>query len=139
MDWGFLAIAGWGRLSYRPAHAASRRSAAGPPRDARRPDPTRRLQMASDPPPASAPTPAPRPIPRTDAPLGETERASSTTRPVRAPRRPVSPGPLSRRRLLPNAGTLAGALAPIQLLDRLSVVPQRMAFAADALPAAPSD
>ncbi|HKT03995.1 MAG TPA: hypothetical protein VJT31_31080 [Rugosimonospora sp.] len=52
---------------------------------------------------------------------------------------PITGPAFSRRRLLTTSGALAGALASIELLDRLSFVPQRMALTADAAAAAPSD
>ncbi|MFL6072734.1 MAG: hypothetical protein ACJ73S_04985 [Mycobacteriales bacterium] len=46
---------------------------------------------------------------------------------------------LSRRRFLTTTGAMAGALGSLEMLDQLAYVPKRMALAADAAAAAPSD
>jgi hypothetical protein len=55
------------------------------------------------------------------------------------PAHPIRSGSMSRRRFLRNSSVLAGSLATFELLNKLSVVPQRQALAADVAALAPSD
>jgi hypothetical protein len=76
-----------------------------------------------------------RPIPGTDAHIGAPGEAPTVDL-ARSPSQPTSRRSLSRRRFLTTTGALAGALGTV---DLLSYVPKRMALAADAAAAAPSD